>query len=113
MCGQILHDEEGHVAFHVDYLQRALASRALVARILLRACWRVLFRAACLVVIIDHRAILRGTGVSAATFWWDCGLIFDEVAAGIFSCAPTPAITRIAQDLKAELSLSEAASHPV
>jgi hypothetical protein len=113
MCEQILHDEEAHVAFHVDYLQRALATRTLVARILLRACWRVLFRAACLVVIIDHRAILRGTGVSAATFWWDCGLIFDEAAAGIFSCAPTPAITRISQGLKGELILSEASSHPV
>jgi hypothetical protein len=113
MCEQILHDEEGHVAFHVDYLQRALARRTLLSRIFLRACWRVLFRAACLVVIIDHRAILRGTRVSAATFWWDCGLIFDEVAAGIFSCAPTPAITKITQSLKGELILSEASSHPV
>jgi hypothetical protein len=107
VCGQILHDEEGHLAFHVDYLQRAFASRSLAARILLRACWRVLFRAACLVVIVDHRAVLRGSGVSAATFWWDCGLIFDEVAAGIFSCAPTPAIMKITLGLKSDLSLSK------
>jgi hypothetical protein len=113
VCGQILHDEEGHVAFHMDYLQRAFASRSLVARILLRACWRVLFRAACLVVIVDHRAVLRGTGVSAATFWWDCGLIFDEVAAGIFSCAPTPAITKIVCELKPELSLSKTSPQAV
>src|SRR5215470_8225393 len=59
ICEQILHDEEGHVAFHLDYLQRVLASRTLLSRILLRGCWRVLFRAACLVVIIDHGAILR------------------------------------------------------
>jgi hypothetical protein len=105
VCGQILHDEEGHLAFHVDFLQRAFASRSLLARMVLRACWRLLFRAACIVVILDHRAVLRDAGVSAATFWWDCGLIFDEVAAGIFSCAPTPAITKIAQELKVELNL--------
>ena len=91
---QILDDEEGHLAFHVDYLQRALASLSLPARVAWRGIWRLCFRAACLVVIVDHRAALRGSGVSAATFWWDCGLIFDEVAAGIFSCAPTPAIVR-------------------
>jgi len=113
VCGQILHDEEGHLAFHVDYLQRALASRSLAARMIMRACWRLLFRAACLVVIMDHRAILRGTDVSGATFWWDCGLIFDEVAAGIFSCAPTPAITKIALALKPEVSLSSTSPQSV
>jgi len=99
--GQILHDEEGHLAFHVDYLQRAFATLSLPGRLVLRLLWRLLFRLACLVVIIDHRAILRGVGVSSATFWWDCGLIFDEVAAGIFSCAPTPAIARVAAGLTA------------
>jgi hypothetical protein len=91
MFGQIMHDEEGHLAFHVDFLQRALAALSLPARAVNRCVWRLLFRASCLVVIIDHRAILREVGVSPARFWWDCGLIFDEVAAGIFSCAPTPA----------------------
>lgn len=91
MFGQIMHDEEGHLAFHVDFLQRALAPLSLPARAVNRCVWRLLFRASCLVVIVDHRAILREVGVSPARFWWDCGLIFDEVAAGIFSCAPTPA----------------------
>jgi hypothetical protein len=113
VCGQILYDEEGHLAFHVDYLQRTFASHSLVARVLLRACWRVVFRAACLVVIVDHRAVLQGAGVSAATFWWDCGLIFDEVAAGIFSCAPTPAISRIAITLRPESDLSKASPQPI
>ena len=99
---QILRDEEGHLAFHVDFLQRALAPLSLAARAGLRGLWRLLFRAACLVVIVDHRSILLGTGVSLATFWWDCGLIFDEVAAGIFSWAPTPAICKFAASSKAE-----------
>jgi len=72
----------------------------LPARALLRATWRLIFRAASLVVILDHQTILRGVGVSAAAFWWDCGLVFDEVAAAILSCAPTPTIDKM------ELSLS-------
>jgi len=97
---QILRDEGGHLGFHVDFLQRALAPLSLPARATLRLLWRWAFRAACLVMILDHRAILRGTGVSLPTFWWDCGLIFDEVAAGIFSCAPTPAICKVDLDWK-------------
>jgi hypothetical protein len=99
---QILRDEEGHLAFHVDFLQRALAPLSLAARAGLRGLWRLVFRAACLVVILDHRSILRGTGVSLTAFWWDCGLIFDEVAAGIFSWAPTPAICKFPTGSKSE-----------
>jgi hypothetical protein len=91
---QIGRDEEGHLAFHTDYLQHAFTALPLWKRGGLRALWRVAFRVACLVVMFDHRATLRATGVSWAKFWWDCGLIFDEVAAGIFSCAPTPVIAR-------------------
>jgi hypothetical protein len=99
VCSQILHDEEGHLAFHVDFLQPALASVSVPSRIALRWIWRLLFQAVCLVVILDHRAILKATGVSKSAFWWDCGLIFDEVAAGIFSYAPVPAISRITAGL--------------
>ena len=85
---QFVHDEDGHVAFHVDFLRRRFADLPLLRRILLRAAWRVLFRGACAVVILDHRAVLRATDVSPAAFWWDCGLIFDEVAAALFRNAP-------------------------
>ena len=91
---QILHDEEGHLAFHIDYLQRAFASLSLTRRVLARLLWRAVFRAACMVVIFDHSAVLRVVHVSSQKFWWDCGLIFDEVAASIFSCAPTPAFAK-------------------
>lgn len=93
---QILHDEEGHVAFHIDYLQRAFGSASLPARVLIRAVWRVLYRATCVVVWLDHRSVFRAAGVGALTFWWDCGLIFDEVAAGIFNTAPVPVMLRTA-----------------
>lgn len=95
VCDQILHDEEGHLAFHVDFLQSALARLSLPARVCLRAVWRLVFRIACLAMIADHRAVLSATRVSPTRFFWDCGLIFDEVAASIFTCAPTPAIERM------------------
>jgi hypothetical protein len=90
--GRIVSDEDGHVAFHVDFLRRRFASMPLARRVLLRAGWRVIFRSACLVVMMDHRAALRAVGVSLAAFWWDCGLIFDEVAAALLRQAPVGAL---------------------
>jgi hypothetical protein len=85
---QICHDEEGHLNFHIDKLQALFADWGWPRRAALRACWRALFRASCLVVMWDHRAVLTAVGVSKALFWWDCGLIFDEVAARIFNSTP-------------------------
>lgn len=81
---QIIRDEDGHVAFHAEFLRVRLSALGLVRRALLRAGWRVIFRGACAAVIVDHWAVLRAVGVSPAAFWWDCGLIFDEVAANLF-----------------------------
>jgi hypothetical protein len=85
ICDQILHDEEGHVAFHVDYLREAFRPLSLFKRIAVMITWKLLFQAACVVVIFDHRSLLRAVGVSAATFWWDCLMLLDEAAAAIFS----------------------------
>jgi hypothetical protein len=86
--GQIVSDENGHVAFHVDFLRRRFAAASMARRAFVRAVWRVIFRAACLVMMWDHAAALRGVGVSRTIFWWDCGLIFDEVAAAILRNSP-------------------------
>lgn len=85
---QILRDEVGHVAFHCDYLQRAFAPLPLLARLLIRLAWRLLFQAACLIVMYDHRGVLRAVHVSPGAFLRDCGLIFDEAAAHIFDAVP-------------------------
>lgn len=85
ICEQILHDEEGHVAFHVDYLRREFRGLSLFKRIGIMVGWKLLFQAACVVVIFDHRSLLRAVGVSAGTFWWDCLMLLDEAAAAIFS----------------------------
>jgi hypothetical protein len=85
MCQQIMHDEEGHVAFHVDYLSEVFRSCHLLKRAAVMVGWKLLFQAACLVVIFDHRSLLRAAGVSFAAFWWDCLMLLDEAAAAIFS----------------------------
>jgi hypothetical protein len=90
---QIFRDEVGHLAFHADYLNRICSALSFRRRVLTQVVWRFVFRVVCAVVILDHGDVLRAVGVSPATFWRDCGLIFDEVAAIIFSpaqvlCAP-------------------------
>lgn len=89
---QICHDEEGHLAFQVDYLRQAFARWPFLLRVAVCAVWRGMFRAACLLVWLDHGKLLRKCGVSAEGFWWDCGLIFDEVSAGIFGGAAYPSL---------------------
>ncbi len=43
-------------------------------------------------VWLDHGKLLRACGVRAEGFWWDCGLIFDEVSAGVFGGAAYPSL---------------------
>jgi hypothetical protein len=85
--GQILYDEEGHLAFHADYLNDRLSRLPFHQRISMLVGWRALFNLVCLAVLVDHGLLLRAVGVSPAIFWRDSALIFDEVAAAIFSPA--------------------------
>jgi hypothetical protein len=89
VCAQILRDEEGHVAFHWDYLARSFAGLPVAARLLILLAWSIFYRAVCLVVIYDHRSVLRAAGVPPVTFWRDCGAVFEEAAAHIFVPAST------------------------
>lgn len=75
---QIMRDEVGHVRFHCDYLHHAFRDYSGPARFAIRAGWRLIYRAACLVVIYDHRSVSR------RAFWRDCGAIFDDAATRIF-----------------------------
>lgn len=93
MAAQIGHDEEGHLAFQVDFLRQAFEGRSFILRVLVAGIWRVMFRVACLLVWWDHGRLLRHCGVTAEGFWWDCGLIFDEVSAGVFAGAAQPSLT--------------------
>src|SRR5665213_1409051 len=84
---QIARDEDGHLAFHIEYLRRAFEKMPFTRKIFALVIWRIAFRATGLVVMLDHRAVLCAVGMKPQEFWRDCGEIFDEVAAGIFSPA--------------------------
>jgi hypothetical protein len=76
MCRQILHDEDGHIAFHCDALRPSLANLPPTVQWVLRAAWRAFFGTVCLLVTYDHRALLRATG---------CHVLFDSVASEVFA----------------------------
>jgi hypothetical protein len=82
---QICHDEEGHVAFHTHYLNQFYSHLPFHQRMIIQVLWRFVFRAACLVVLWDHGSILKAVGEKRIAFWNECGRIFDETAAGIFT----------------------------
>lgn len=84
---QIRRDEDGHVAFHLAYLRPRLSALPTHRRWLYQMLWRVFFRAACLLVMLDHRGVLRATGVTWGVFWRDAGAIFDAVVGTIFTPA--------------------------
>jgi len=90
LCRQILRDEFGHVAFHCDYLRAAFAELSPTARALVRNTWRTAYRLACLLVLFDHRGVLRASGVSAGQWWRDCSAIFDNTADNIFQHRAAP-----------------------
>jgi rubrerythrin len=81
---QIFRDEEGHLAFHADYLNKAFAKMSFPRRIVVQVVWRFVYRAVCALVYLDHGSLLRALGVGPARFWRECGAVFDEVAAKIF-----------------------------
>jgi hypothetical protein len=88
---QILRDEAGHVTFHGDYLRSRFVNIPAPVRSSIRFGWKGLFRLVCIVVMWDHRAVLRATRVSPPEFWRDCGIIFDSTARHIFSASQDPA----------------------
>lgn len=91
---QIAQDEDGHLAFHVEYLRRAFEKMSFTKRIFALVIWRIAFRGTCLAMMLDHQSALRAVGTKPRQFWDDCGQIFDEVAAGIFSPAHILAQTK-------------------
>lgn len=94
---QIAQDEDGHLAFHTDYLRRAFQKMSFTRRILALVSWRITFRVTCLVVMLDHWPVLSAVGIKPRQFWDECGEIFDEVATGIFSPAHLLAPSRLEQ----------------
>ncbi|HEX8228604.1 MAG TPA: ferritin-like domain-containing protein [Chloroflexia bacterium] len=85
MCRQILHDEEGHIAFHCHTLHSTLLRLPVPVQWALRAAWRAFFGSVCLLVTYDHRALLRAIGCRPASFHRECLALFDTVASQVFA----------------------------
>lgn len=80
----ILDDEVGHLAFHCDALRRGPGALRGPARLAVRWGWRLLFRGACLVVLLDQRAFLAAVGESPVAFWRATGRRFAHAEARVF-----------------------------
>jgi hypothetical protein len=80
----ILDDEAGHLAFHCDALRRGPGALPLPARLAVRWGWRLLFRGACLVVLLDQRAFLAAVSESPWAFWRATGRRFAQAQARVF-----------------------------
>ena len=90
ICAQILHDEVGHVAFHCDFLRESMSLLPMPIRLSICGMWWLAYRIVCLVVMLDHRDVIRASGVSNGEFWEGCGKVFDQTAARIFFSRPAP-----------------------
>jgi len=90
----ILADEAGHIAFHRDALRRGPGALRGPARQAVRLGWRLLFRGACLVVLLDQRAFLAAAGVTPRAYWRDTGRRFAQAEAWVFGAPGDSALTR-------------------
>ncbi|MBC8136180.1 MAG: ferritin-like domain-containing protein [Fibrella sp.] len=89
---RICDDEDAHVAFHVEFLRKRFARQWWIESVTTRVLWYGLFRAACIVVMLDHAPILRAVGVSSGAFWQRTGAIFRHTSAEIWNVAPAPRV---------------------
>lgn len=84
MCVQILRDENAHVAFHCDVLNRAFAPLSPLRRAMIRFGWKRFYRLICFVVACDHRGVLRAADISIAHWMRETDQIFEQAARQIF-----------------------------
>lgn len=82
---QICDDEEGHIAFHCDFLGMAWAAQSPLKRWLIRNGWQLFFWLVVLVVTYDHASLLRAVHVPPLTFFHDCQQIFNQTMKQIFA----------------------------
>lgn len=85
---RICDDEDGHVAFHIEFLQKQFARQRWIESFTTRVLWYALFRAACIVVMMDHAPVLRAVGVSHRVFWKQTGTIFRDTSNRIWDTFP-------------------------
>ncbi|MCB9879117.1 MAG: ferritin-like domain-containing protein [Planctomycetes bacterium] len=80
LLGQIARDEGVHIALHVDWQRRHLHQLGPVRRALFRVGFHAFFRAVCVMVMLDHRAVLRRCG-GLRSYWRASGDLLARVTA--------------------------------
>jgi hypothetical protein len=93
--GQIVREEHAHVAFNCQALRRFCEPLSPFQKQAMQILWRVMFRLTCLLVMYDHRGILRAVGVGSRRFWDETGAIFERDIARVF---PRPQQLVVVQD---------------
>ena len=85
MCVQILRDENAHVAFHCDTLQRAFSAYSPIKRALISFGWKRFYRLVCAVVAWDHRGVLRASGRTFGEWMRETNDVFEAARTQIFA----------------------------
>lgn len=85
MFGEIVEDESGHISFHADRLRGWYQGLPSALRLFPRLFMRGLYEIATLVVLFDHRRLLRALDISPQHFLQGCDRIYDATAAQLFS----------------------------
>jgi len=83
LLGQIARDEGVHIALHVDWQRRYLHVMGPLRRALFRCGFHAFYRAVSVLVLLDHRAVLRRCGGLRA-FWRASGDLLRRVTAAQF-----------------------------
>lgn len=97
-----IHDDEvDHLRFHVAWLGPRLRELRPSTRWLLRRAWTLLFRAACLALVLDHRQALACVGVDPKRFRRRANSLFREMTEHLFGCV---SLTRDDHELLAQLA---------
>ncbi len=86
--GQIVREERAHVAFNCYALRCFSDLLSPLEKWATKLLWRALFRLTCLIVMFDHRTILRAVGVGSGQFWHECSEIFERDLARAFPTTP-------------------------
>jgi hypothetical protein len=84
---QIVRDEEAHLAFHYESLQRLLADHGVLARRGVGTAWTAFFRVVCAVVLLDHGPALSAVGVTPGAFLKSCAELQAQAQDHIFATA--------------------------
>jgi hypothetical protein len=84
VCAQIVADEDGHIEFQCDHLRKTLARLPRYMQTFLRGAWWLLYQAAFLVMVYDHRELFRALSIHPAEFMHDCDRTYDDAVAMVF-----------------------------